>query len=72
MSVINIDLDEFKRINDSFGHQEGDRALKFFADQLKMVFADNGIAIRLKFVEFIVLLRERRSSKLEEYMRDKR
>ena len=70
LSVINIDLDEFKRINDSFGHQEGDRALKFFADQLKMVFADNGIAIRLGGDEFIVLLRERRSGKLEEYMRD--
>lgn len=70
LSVINIDLDEFKRINDSFGHQEGDRALKFFADQLKMVFAERGIAIRLGGDEFIVLLHERRSGKLGEYMRD--
>ena len=70
LSVINIDLDDFKQINDSFGHQEGDRALKFFAEQLKTVFAENGEAIRLGGDEFIVLLRERRSDKLEAYMQN--
>lgn len=70
LSVINIDLDDFKQINDLFGHQEGDRALKFFAEQLKTVFAENGEAIRLGGDEFIILLRERRNDKLEAYMKN--
>jgi len=67
-SVINIDMDDFKAINDSFGHEEGDKVLRFFATQLETVFQDKGVAIRLGGDEFIVLLKEGKSSNLEQYI----
>lgn len=69
LSVINIDLDDFKKINDVFGHQEGDKVLKFFARQLEEVFEGIGGAIRLGGDEFIILLNERRKRRLEQYIK---
>ncbi|HAN45958.1 MAG TPA: GGDEF domain-containing protein [Cyanobacteria bacterium UBA8156] len=51
-----IDLDNFKPINDRFGHAEGDRALTVFADLLKSTFRDSDIVGRLGGDEFAVLL----------------
>jgi len=56
LSAIMIDLDHFKDINDSYGHMEGDHALKAFAKLLQKVFSDNGIVIRLGGDEFIILI----------------
>lgn len=42
-----FDLDRFKRINDTFGHPEGDRALQFFADALKETFRDSDVVVRI-------------------------
>ncbi len=56
LSVIMIDLDYFKDINDSYGHIEGDNALKIFARLLQKVFHDKGMVIRMGGDEFIVLL----------------
>jgi diguanylate cyclase (GGDEF)-like protein len=69
LSVVNIDLDDFKNINDAFGHQEGDKVLKFFARQLEEVFGGIGVAIRLGGDEFILLLQERRRERLEKYVK---
>lgn len=69
LSVVNIDLDGFKNINDTFGHQEGDKVLKFFARQLEEVFGGIGVAIRLGGDEFILLLNERRRETLEKYVK---
>lgn len=55
-SVIVIDLDEFKFINDTFGHHEGNRALKAFASILEEVTAGNHIIARLGGDEFSILL----------------
>lgn len=66
LSVINIDLDDFKSINDVFGHHEGDKVLRFFARQLEYVFGGKGVAIRLGGDEFIVLSSERRREVLEQ------
>ena len=35
MACVMIDLDYFKRVNDTFGHHAGDRVLKIVAEQLK-------------------------------------
>lgn len=49
-----FDVDDFKDINDSLGHQAGDFALVEFARVLKEVFASNDIIGRLGGDEFIV------------------
>jgi diguanylate cyclase (GGDEF)-like protein/PAS domain S-box-containing protein len=49
------DLDGLKRINDSFGHQEGDQALKDLTEILKKTFRESDIIGRLGGDEFVVL-----------------
>jgi len=69
LSVVNIDLDEFKKINDVHGHHEGDKVLRAFAQILKDAFAGQGVPIRLGGDEFIVLIRENQKEKVEKYIR---
>nr|EDZ40375.1 MAG: Diguanylate cyclase with GAF sensor [Leptospirillum sp. Group II '5-way CG'] len=56
MSLAFLDLDKFKPINDSFGHAEGDRALRSFADLMKRTFRTSDLIARLGGDEFVVLL----------------
>jgi len=69
LAVINIDLDDFKRINDVFGHHEGDKVLRVFARHLEDVFGGKGISIRLGGDEFIVLINENQREILENYIK---
>ena len=55
-SLVFIDLDKFKSINDQFGHKEGDRALVTFAYQMKKNSRDSDIVARLGGDEFVMLL----------------
>jgi len=48
-----IDLDEFKPINDRFGHAEGDRALVAVADVLRRTFRESDVVARLGGDEFV-------------------
>jgi diguanylate cyclase (GGDEF)-like protein len=52
------DLDDFKRINDCFGHSEGDLALLRAADALEATFRHSDILARLAGDEFAVLATE--------------
>ncbi|MFT6284723.1 MAG: diguanylate cyclase (GGDEF)-like protein [Arenicella sp.] len=56
VSFIMIDLDYFKRINDTYGHQAGDVALKIAVDAAKSACRKNDIVGRLGGEEFGVLL----------------
>ena len=49
-----LDLDEFKEINDRFGHPEGDRVLRRVGEILNECFASKGISGRLGGDEFVV------------------
>tara|TARA_R110002049_G_scaffold302103_1_gene494693 strand:+ start:279 stop:1241 length:963 start_codon:yes stop_codon:yes gene_type:complete len=55
-SLVYFDLDEFKLINDQYGHAEGDRTLEIFADCLKRIFRESDVFARLGGDEFVVLL----------------
>jgi len=55
-TVIMLDLDDFKEINDKYGHQEGDRALKIFSQVMQEEFRESDVVSRLGGDEFAVLL----------------
>ena len=56
ISLIYLDLDNFKRINDTFGHGTGDRVLKQFATLLKASMRRTDIIARVGGEEFAVAL----------------
>lgn len=56
LSLILVDIDRFKKINDSFGHQVGDSVLKTTAHVLKSVLRTTDIIARVGGEEFAVLL----------------
>lgn len=55
-SLLFFDMDRFKQINDQFGHEEGDRALKTFASLLTKSFRGSDLIARLGGDEFVALL----------------
>jgi len=55
-SVLMLDIDHFKRVNDVYGHMVGDQLLKGFARQLREAFCDNAFIARLGGEEFAVAL----------------
>ncbi|HBM50200.1 GGDEF domain-containing protein [Marinobacter sp. UBA3607] len=55
-SVVLIDLDLFKRINDNYGHDAGDTALQHFARLVRQVIRQTDVAARWGGEEFLILL----------------
>ncbi|WP_367567536.1 diguanylate cyclase [Lacrimispora sp.] len=55
---IMIDLDNFKEINDTYGHVAGDTALTFVAGDLKRLFGETGVVARMGGDEFVVFVPE--------------
>lgn len=68
-TLIFLDLDKFKPINDKFGHAEGDRALTTLASQMKSSFRDSDLYARLGGDEFVVLLTNTSKQQAEEIIR---
>lgn len=56
VALVFLDLNEFKPINDKFGHAEGDKALQQFASVLDDVGRDSDIVARMGGDEFVILL----------------
>lgn len=56
VSVITIDIDDFKSINDSFGHHIGDEVIKFIGTKIRESIRRTDIAGRLGGEEFTILL----------------
>ena len=78
ISIAYFDLDNFKPINDRFGHLEGDKALKIFTHQLQQCFRDSDVIARMGGDEFVALListntrsAERLISRLSEELEEK-
>ena len=55
-AVVMADLDFFKRLNDTMGHDAGDRALKLFAETARSVVRDRDHVVRWGGEEFALLL----------------
>lgn len=58
MAVLLIDIDHFKKVNDSLGHQEGDRVLTDFVANIKSLLRSADLLGRFGGEEFVVLLPE--------------
>jgi len=56
VSLIMVDVDNFKQVNDKYGHLVGDEALIWVANLLREVGDDQGMAIRYAGDEFMLLL----------------
>jgi diguanylate cyclase (GGDEF)-like protein len=58
LSLIALDLDHFKQVNDQFGHLAGDAVLGEIGGMLRRLVADDGVVARLGGEEFAVLMPE--------------
>jgi diguanylate cyclase (GGDEF)-like protein len=58
LTLVTFDLNDFKRINDEFGHEVGDSALKSFAASLQNLARETDVTARLAGDEFMMLLTE--------------
>ncbi|PYI51052.1 putative bifunctional diguanylate cyclase/phosphodiesterase [Paenibacillus flagellatus] len=58
LAVVYMDLDKFKKINDSLGHYAGDRFLREATDRLTVALGDKDVAARMGGDEFTAVLRE--------------
>jgi diguanylate cyclase (GGDEF)-like protein len=68
ITVAYIDLDDFKRINDWRGHQEGDRVLKLISRTLTMSIRRTDIIARLGGDEFALLMDGANRSSAEHFI----
>jgi len=58
-SVMMVDIDYFKKINDTYGHDVGDKALIFLAELLKTLSHPEDKVFRLGGEEFLIILKEK-------------
>ncbi len=65
MAVILVDVDRFRRINDTYGHDKGDKVLRHLAAQLQALLRQDELAARLENAEFLLALNDRPAQEVE-------
>jgi len=58
LALVYIDLDGFKLVNDTFGHEEGDKLLISLAEHMKQLVRETDTVARVGGDEFVILLTE--------------
>lgn len=66
-ALLFIDLDQFKIVNDTLGHQEGDLILKKVAAKIKKLVGDKGLIARYGGDEFVILFKYDDLMEVEEF-----
>jgi diguanylate cyclase (GGDEF)-like protein len=56
LTCMMLDLDNFKKVNDSLGHQTGDRLLQLTANVIRETVRDSDVAVRYGGDEFVIML----------------
>ncbi|WP_375753657.1 GGDEF domain-containing protein [Vibrio sp. HN007] len=56
ISILLADLDHFKKINDNYGHEQGDKVIQHFGRVLQKTCRDNDVCFRYGGEEFVVIL----------------
>jgi diguanylate cyclase (GGDEF)-like protein len=64
LTLLMVDLDGLKQVNDRLGHAAGDLLLKSFSDRLQRAIRGSDLAVRLGGDEFMVMLPECRSEEV--------
>lgn len=66
LSILFIDMDRLKYMNDTYGHECGDLAIKITAKAILKYLPDDAIAIRMGGDEFLMILPKRPSEEIAE------
>lgn len=70
LSLLLLDIDDFKEINDKHGHESGDEALRSFASALSSRVRESDIVARIGGDEFAILLPQTNSDEAASLARD--
>lgn len=69
LSLVFMDVDKFKLINDRYGHGAGDKALAYVAETIQSLIRDEDILARFAGDEFVLILPETSASKADILMK---
>ena len=70
LTVISMDMDNLKTINDGYGHAEGDEALQRLAGVIRSVIVKNELAARIGGDEFLILTQNSNGDKRAEEIKN--
>ena len=65
ISIVFFDLNKFKLVNDTYGHDKGDLLLKIFSKSLKETFGKIGFVCRVGGDEFVTILLNSSEAEIE-------
>lgn len=70
ITIVSIDFNNFKKVNDLYGHDIGDELLIYFAQELKEIVSNKGELFRLGGDEFLLLFINVKNQIIVDYMKE--